>query len=462
MNQTKSSSETVMEESTMEADNPRAKPILQVAWARFSELDANAVARSKAHLNKRRWIAVMGVLATLFAILAMLFPYPPAENQPALLGLIFRVLLVLTPLIGSALAAFTKAFYASGDWLIMRAGAEEVLKEIYFFRTILQKEKGRRTYLENRLTEINRQLYQSMGNELILKPYKGPVPSNFYPDDPTSDPGFEDLTGDQYFKYRVENQLAWHRKEVQEYQVERIRLQILILASGVVGAFLAAWGGPLTIWVALTASLTAAFLGWQELRNIDLVVKNYSKVVIELTVVYDHWLNLEAEEHTDAEFHRMVKSTEEVLWAQNMEYIRSQQEALKESDLEEEANLVNRVVKESADSARRTRKAMEDGMVEFTKDTLEDAEERIEETFKAALGTLAEEASSELVQQELDAMQQATLEMAAGIRERVSSLAGSLAEIADDFRNVDIGRDTDKEKLNTILSRFPKTSDLKG
>ena len=457
MNNVESNTETVME-----AEKSRVKPILQVAWARFSEFDANAVARSKSHLNKRRWIAVLGVLATLFAILAMLFPYPPEENQLALPGIIFRILLVLAPLIGSAMAAFTKAFYSSGDWLIMRAGAEEVLKEIYFFRTILQKEKERRTYLENRLAEINRELHQSMGNELILKPYNGPVPSNYYPNDPTSDPGFEDLTGDQYFKYRVENQLAWHRKELQEYQVERVRLQILILASGVVGAFLAAWGGQLTIWVALTASLTAAFLGWQELRNIDLVVKNYSKVVVELSVVYDHWLNLEPEERTDAEFFRMVRSTEEVLWAQNMEYIRSQQEALKEADLEEEASLVNRVVKESADSARRTRKAMEDGMVEFTKETLEDAEEKIEETFKAALGTLAEEASSELVRQELEAMQHAAVEMAGNIQARVSSLAGSLAEIADEFRGVDIGRDTEKDQLNNILARFPRTSDVKG
>ena len=457
MNNVESNTETVME-----AEKSRVKPILQVAWARFSEFDANAVARSKSHLNKRRWIAVLGVLATLFAILAMLFPYPPEENQLALPGIIFRTLLVLAPLIGSAMAAFTKAFYSSGDWLIMRAGAEEVLKEIYFFRTILQKEKERRTYLENRLAEINRELHQSMGNELILKPYNGPVPSNYYPNDPTSDPGFEDLTGDQYFKYRVENQLAWHRKELQEYQVERVRLQILILASGVVGAFLAAWGGQLTIWVALTASLTAAFLGWQELRNIDLVVKNYSKVVVELSVVYDHWLNLEPEERTDAEFFRMVRSTEEVLWAQNMEYIRSQQEALKEADLEEEASLVNRVIKESADSARRTRKAMEDGMVEFTKETLEDAEEKIEETFKAALGTLAEEASSELVRQELEAMQHAAVEMAGNIQARVSSLAGSLAEIADEFRGVDIGRDTEKDQLNNILARFPRTSDVKG
>ena len=446
----------------METEAPRAKPILQVAWARFSELDVNSLARSKSHLGKRRWIAALGVLATLFAILSQMFPYPPSDNTPALLGLTFRILLILTPLIGSALAAFTKVFYSNGDWLMLRAGAEEVLKEIYFFRTVIQKEKDRRAYLEKRLVEIQRGLYQALGGELVLKPYNGPIPSNYYPSDPTSDPGFEDLTGEQYFKYRVENQLAWHRKEVQEYQAERVKLQIFILAAGVVGAFLAALGGMLTIWVALTASLTAAFVGWQELRNIDLIIKNYSKVVLELSVVYDHWLNLEVEERTDDEFNRMVNSTEAVLWAQNMEYIKSQQEALKEADLEEEASLVNRVLKESADSAKRTKKAMADSMVEFTQETLKEAEVKVEETFKAALGSLAEEASSELVQQELEAMSKAVVEMAENAMEKVSSFSSSLADIAREFAHIDIGRDTSKEELNAILARFPKTNDVKG
>lgn len=459
MNRTKRNPEPATEEPVMETETPRPLPILQIAWARFSELDANAVARSKSHLGKRRWIAVLGVLATLFAILAQMFP---VEKEPALLGWTFRVLLVLTPLVGSAMAAFTKAFYSSGDWLMMRAGAEEILKEIYFFRTILRKRKDRRAYLEKRLAEIQRHLYQSLNGELVIKPYHGPVPSNYYPDDPNSDPGFEDLSGDEYFKYRVENQLAWHRKEIQEYQTERVRLQILILLSGVIGAFLAALGGALTIWVALTASLTAAFLGWQELRNIDLIVKNYSKVVVELSVIYDHWLNLEPEERTDAEFYRMVRSAEEVLWAQNMEYIKSQQEALKEADLEEEANLVNRVVRESAESAKRAKKAMEDDLVEFTRETLEETEKKIEETFKAALGTLAEEASSELVKQELEAMSRAAVEMAENVKERASSLASSLVEIAREYAHVDIGRDTSKEELNAILARFPKTGDVKG
>ena len=447
-----------MEESTMEYETPKAKPILQIAWARFSELDVNASARTKSHLNKRIWIAVLGVLASLFAILSQGF----TVEEYGLVGWIFKFLLIVSPLLASGMAAFTKTFYATGDWLTMRAGAEEILKEIYFFRTILKNRPDRRAYLERRLTEIQRQLYKAMGGELVIKPYNGSIPTRYYPDDPTSDPGWDDLNGDDYFRYRVENQLAWHRRKVNQFQRERVRLQVLILAAGGAGALLAALGGALAIWVALTASITAAFLGWQELRNIDAIVKNYSKVVVELSVVYDHWLNLEPEERSEDEFFRMVRSTEEVIWAQNIEYIKSQQEALKEADLDEEASLINRVVKESVDSAKRTKQAMADSMVEFTRETLEDAEEKVDETFKAALGSLAEEASSELVQQELEAMSKAVVDFAESAMEKASSLKSSLADIAKEFAHIDVGRDTSKEELNAILARYPKSNDVKG
>lgn len=451
----------------METESPKSTPILNIAWARFSELDTTSLARSRSHMRMRRWLIALGVLATLFAILSQSFPMPAdadvaAAPGMATMGLILRILLILTPLIGSGLAAFTKIFYTTGDWLITRAGAEEILKEIYFFRTILQKNKSRRSYLEKRLTEIYRQIYRNLSGELIFKPYQGQIPSNYYPDDPSSDAGFDDLTGDEYFKYRVESQLAWHRRKVREYQRERIRLQVLIIAFGVLGAFLAALGGIFSLWVALTASFTAAMLGWQELRNIDAVVRNYSKVIIELTVIYDHWLNLELEERNKSEFYKMVRSTEDILWAQNMEYIKSQQEALKDNDLEDEANLVNRVLKESVEATERTKQAMSDNIVEFTSATLAEAEEIVDETFKAALGSLAEEASSELVQQELAAMSKAAVEMAEGVVKRASSFTSSLADIAKKYAQVEIGRGTSKEELNEILSRFPKTEDVKG
>ena len=242
-------------------------------------------------------------------------------------------------------------------------------------------------------------------------------------------------------------------------------MTIYIILAGALGAVFAAWGGVeniLGIWVALTASITAALIGWQELRNVDSTIKTYSKVVMELTMLYDHWHNLEPEERTPAEFYQMVRGCEEVLWSQNMEYIKSMQEALAESGLEKEASLVTRVIKESVESAARTKQMMADSIVEHTQKTLAETEKKVEDTFKAALGTLAEEASSELVQQELEAMQKAAAEMVENAVEKAKSFSSSLADIAKEFAHIEIGRDTSKEQLNAILARYPKSSDVKG
>jgi hypothetical protein len=439
-------------------ETPKPSPILNIAWTRYAQLGNVSKRRSRAFKRLRIWIALLGILATFFAILTQVF-FP---NTLSIAGFVIKVFFVSVPIIASLLAAFGTRAFSNGDWLMARAAAEECLKEIYLYRTILQKKKSRRSYLEKRINEIQRQLYRGLGGELAFKPYKGPIPPHYNPNYPESDPGFHDLNGDEYFRYRLEDQLRWHQKEVNEYKQERAFLTFLVLAAGGLGAFFAAWGGPLGIWVALTASITAALIGWQELRNIDSVIKNYSKVILELTSLHDHWLNFEPEERTTAQFYRMVRGTEEVLWAQHMEYIRSQQEALQEADLEEEANLVNRAIHESVESETRMKQDLHDSIMEFARETLEETEEGVRETFKGALGSLAEEASSEIVQQELEQMGKAVAETAATMKERASPITSSPQQIAQEFAHVEIGRDTSKEELNAILARFPKTQDVKG
>jgi len=136
---------------------------------------------------------------------------------------------------------------------------------------------------------------------------------------------------------------------------------------------------------------------------------------------------------------------------------------LKEADFEKDASLINRVIKDSVDSAERTKQAMRDTLVQATKETMAEAEQMIDESFKAAVGSLAEEASSELVQQELAAMGRAVTETIENVKERASMLSASLAQIAEEFAHIDIGRDTSKKELNAILARYPKTTDeVKG
>lgn len=442
----------------METETPKSAPILEIAWLRHGNLDLAADKRTKAFYDIRKWIARFGVLATLLAILTQQF----FSDTTTLEGVIVKVLFVATPVLASIFAAFAAKFYSNGSWFIYRAGAEEIKKEIYFYRTILPKDKTRRTYLEKRLGEIQRQLFRNLGGEFAFENYQGPLPSNYDAKDPNSDPGFHDLTGDEYVKYRLKHQLDWHNNRINQRKRERRLMTIYILTAGGIGAVLAALGGPLALWVAFTASVTAALLGWQELRKVDETIKNYSKVVMELTIIHDHWQNLEPEERTPQEVDKMVRGCEHVLWAQNVEYVKSMQEALQEADLEKEAMLINQVIQESVDSTERTKETIRETIVTTTQEFLVETEQAIGETAKEVMGSLAEEASSEIVQKELEALGNAVTETFENVIERASSFTDSLRRIKEDYADVEISKETPTEELNTILARYPKTNDVKG
>jgi hypothetical protein len=441
-----------------ESQAPQVSPILITAWTRYAQLDEMSLRRSKLYLQLRRWIIVTGILATMFAILAETYP----ASFPAIGGLILKVLLIVSPIIGSILASITGKRFSNGDWLISRAGAEEIQKEILIYRTILKNNPDRRNWLEKRIVDIQRQVYRGMGGELVLRPYNGQLPPAYNPEDLNSDYGFDDLTGDEYYRCRLENQLNWHVGKINKLETERTRLLWFIYSSAGASAVLAAVDGitegPFSLWVAFTAALTAGFLAWQELRNVDEIIRNYSKVIIELTIVRDHWTNLEPEERDTVEFNKMVKATEEVLWSQNVEYIKSMQEALSEDEaLKREAGLIDRVMKESVQSSQRLKEEMADAVVDMTRDSMRNAEEKAVETFKAALGSLAEEASSELVQAELAAIQKAAQNAWQSL-----GVSSTLQALKEEFAGVEIGSNTPPAVLNSLLSRYPKTIEPKG
>lgn len=130
------------------------------------------------------------------------------------------------------------------------------------------------------------------------------------------------------------------------------------------------------------------------------------------------------------------------------------QEVLAKETLEE-AELVNDVLKKAVETDAAFKKNMRDSVVSYASQGMDDARETLEEHFDQVLGSLAEEASSELVQQELAAIGQA-------VSARVTKLSDLLKQIADEFSGVDIGRDTPKEVLNDLLSRYPTTEEVKG
>ncbi|MBL1127767.1 MAG: SLATT domain-containing protein, partial [Chloroflexi bacterium] len=358
----------------MESTNETSRPaILEKAWMHHAELDTNADRLNKRHLKLRKWVISLGIVATFLAIITDIISSqcPQGINADTCQGVraVLRILLILTPLVGSMIAAFTSRELGDGRWLSMRAGAEEIKKEIYIYRTVLSHHPQRNKWLSNRLAYIQRQVFKASGRRLDTEPYKGVLPLYYSPDDPKSDPGFNDLTAEEYISYRLQEQLSWHEGRIVRLSKAKRNLTIAILLAGVAGALLAALGGSFSVWVALTASFTAALTGWEELRNRDKTILNYSKVKLELSIVRDYWYSLSPEEQTDSEFYKMVLAAENVMFAQNGEWLRSMQEALAGAE-DEDKKLVEEMVELSATShAELQRKLLSESQVVFAQAT---------------------------------------------------------------------------------------------
>jgi|GEM_PF-174971 len=299
---------------------------LQNAWQRYAEFDQSALTASKNHLNLRRAVIILSVAATLLAILTQLY-----GNSETGLGQALKVGLILVPIISSVILAFANKLQQGERWLVFRTGAEEILKEIYFFRTVLQQQAERGQWLTERVAAIQRQVFEGVGGELVLKPYTGPVPPYYSPNNLDSDPGFSNLLAQDYIRFRLDNQLDYHSNKIVELQRMRTQLQAAIFIFGGLGTLLAAWpGGIFSIWVALTTSLAAAFTAWLELRRLDSTINNYSQLILELKIIRDHWLSLSPAQQTGDEFFKMVTATERVLWSQHNQYISEMRRAVAE------------------------------------------------------------------------------------------------------------------------------------
>src|SRR5574339_1313575 len=131
-----------MEEKIMQPETPKRDSILELACQNYANLDLAADKRTKGFYNIRKWIAWLGIVATVFAILTQEFfrtfdvlnpPEPGKEPFVGYftLGLGVKILFVAIPIVASAFAAFATRFYSNGSWLIYRAGAEDIKKEIY-------------------------------------------------------------------------------------------------------------------------------------------------------------------------------------------------------------------------------------------------------------------------------------------------------------------------------------------
>lgn len=100
------------------------------------------------HWRLREWVIIISVIATLLAILSDVSTgWNPLFGD--LIGKALRIFLIIVPITGSVVLALANRFQEGERWLALRTGAEDILRVIYVYRTVLSRYSSRDQWSKN-------------------------------------------------------------------------------------------------------------------------------------------------------------------------------------------------------------------------------------------------------------------------------------------------------------------------
>jgi hypothetical protein len=317
-------------------------PLLTHAWKLFAVYDENAKRQRTFFERLQFWILCAGVIATAFVVLQILLRSNNIMRVGSIADQIIHSIIVLLPIIISILLAGASRFTPGSRWVLLRAGAESIKREIYCYRTRTGEYQQDEVSLSRqspprhksaissqekfaaKIAEISHRLMQTEINTAALRPYTGPIPPKMYGAE-ADDDGFSKLTSDRYIAIRIGDQRTYFRGRAQKLGVEITRYYWLIFIAGGVGTLLAALGvEPI---VALTTAFAAAFASYLEYHQTQYTLVKYNQTLANLDNAESMWMSL-SEERRKESFDEFVKTTEQILEAENVGWVQQMYDAL--------------------------------------------------------------------------------------------------------------------------------------
>jgi hypothetical protein len=308
----------------------RVDKVLMHAWEIFADYDLNANLQQRRFNKLQLSIILLGVVGTALAIVKQLY-YPEKPAQPPISWWILYQVLIIVPILLTVLITAANRFKQGTKWLLLRAGAESIKREIYSYRTrAMDYKKEPEQLLSLRVEDITRRTMRTEVNLSGLVPYNRD--KGFPPDMLAAggeDDGFSYLTPDRYIEVRLGSQLNYFR--VKSVQIER-QLQVLYWLTfiiGGVGTYLAATNQQ--VWIALTTAIVAAvgtYLGYRQSEN---TLTKYNQVATDLANVKAWWDALSDQEQALLKnVDSLVEHTEQVLQSEFEGWVQQMQNALAE------------------------------------------------------------------------------------------------------------------------------------
>jgi hypothetical protein len=325
--------------------------VLQEAWEHFADYDLNAILQQRRFEKVQRSILIIGVLATAVALSKQVFG--PNEQSGAAIATgsfwwFVKYLLMAMPIVLTILMTAANRFKQGNKWLLLRAGAESIKREIYRYRARAGDYNPLKTQtqanttpdtpvvpgptpeqvLSQRVEDITRRVMRTEVNTSALKPYdkkKGFPPYMFAASG--GDDGFSLLSPDRYVEVRLGDQLRYYKKTSLRLEKQLKFFQYAIFIIGGVGTFLAAINRQ--VWIALTTALAGALTTYLGYRQTENSLTKYNQGATDLDNVKAWWLALPADEQAKpANVDTLVDHTEQVLQTELDGWVQQMQNAL--------------------------------------------------------------------------------------------------------------------------------------
>lgn len=327
---------------------PTQKPreILADAWSRYDDLDRAAIGKQRLFRSTQFWILTLTVVATLLAIVITRKWVPASARLPGIGNVdphnTLHVLMVIIPIAISILAGFNARFREGNKWILLRAAAEAIKREIFRYRTrsgAYSPPQSRQVLasmtLAANIKDITTNLVQTEVNRSSL-----PEPENEDVTDPQNESDVDKqararteaqkqarlqfLTPTQYLTQRVDDQVHYFEKKTRSLYRQLKLWNSLILIVGGLGTFLAAI--RLEVWVALTTALATAWTSKLEIDQVENSLVQYNTALTSLQNIESWWKGLSPWEKTrQTNLDLFVDQTETTLahetagWVQQMQ-----------------------------------------------------------------------------------------------------------------------------------------------
>jgi len=311
--------------------------VLQSAWSQHDDLDLAAINRQDRYKNIQIALLSLGVFATLLAVDAagpgpigkwVLQWFPPFAAQHY--HLLLRGLLILVPIATSILTSYNSRFRDGNKWILLRAAAESIKREIFRYRTRSGEYSGARCVQTSAQIKLATNVKDITANLAQTEVNRSNVPHQSKDELAKIDPSNVDplllrfLGPEDYVTQRIEDQITYFVNKTGALYRRLKKLQLWSLLVGGAGTLLAA--AQFEVWVAVTTALATAFLTKLELDQVENSLVQYNVALASLRNIECWWKALSPwEKKRPTNIDLLVDQTEKTLqletagWVQQMQ-----------------------------------------------------------------------------------------------------------------------------------------------